>query len=348
MENGIQLQEALCPHCATNLLDGLTVAKPRQLAACTKCKNGTLIEWVGPLPAVHRFEGANLETLAPPGSVMAGVFGTMDDAIAALPAFPEIPQRVITMAHDPLISLKEVAHVIREDPAFTVKVLRMANSAYFAPTQEIRDLGTACSRLGMRVLVNLAHAVANGALYQLRQPIARAMSAQLWQHAVATAYASQSLAEITKHAKPEDAFLAGLVHDVGKLLLLDMILCRYTGSTGMLGESPEHLNAVMRRFGGLVGLHVIQRWNLPPESAFASFFADVFEEVPAGPHADIAAIVSLASHMTETKGYGLSIEGEESYTRELEILELSDDRYEEISARLDELFMSTLPVLELS
>jgi HD-like signal output (HDOD) protein len=299
MAMATHIQAAACPHCGNDVLGNREPARPRQLVACRNCRNACLIEWVGPLPAVHAFERSNLAQLAAPGSVMDGVMGTLDDAIAALPAFPEIPQRVISMAHDPLASIAEIAKVIQEDPAFSVKVLRMANSAYFAPVQPIRDLDNACSRLGLRVLINLSYAVANGAVYRLSRPAARKAAEALWEHAIASAYAAQLIAEKTKAAEPQAAFLAGLVHDAGKLLLIDMILCRYTGPTGVLAESPERLHHVLRQFGGLVGLHVVEKWSLPPQMAFACYFADRFDEMPPSPLAREIACTTLASDLAE-------------------------------------------------
>lgn len=338
---------ANCPHCNREVLGGRHPHKPRQLVACGHCRNACLIEWVGPLAAVHAFEGSTLSEIASPGSVMAGVLETLDESIAALPAFPEIPQRVIAMAHDPLASIGEVAKVIQDDPSFSVKVMRMANSAYFAPVQEIRDLDTACSRLGLRVLLNLSYAVANGAVYHLSRPAARAAANRLWMHAISTAYAAQILAGRAKAGNPQRAFLAGLVHDAGKLLLVDMILCRYKGAIGVLADSPERLEAVLTRFGGLVGLHVVEKWSLPPEMAFACYFADRFDEMPPNPEAREIACVTVASALAESRNdNGPSLQ-DVAELPAAEVFGADRAMLEDAAAELNDVLDSVTPVLGL-
>jgi HD-like signal output (HDOD) protein len=183
--------------------------------------------------------------------------------------------------------------------------MRLANSAVYGGLHEVTELSAACSRLGMRTIANTVQAVANKNLYITGDKTLRAHMERLWRHAVATAYCAESLAGILAEPNTESLFLAGLLHDVGKVALLDMVSGGYSGPLGELRNAPELLREVLDGFHMLVGLHVAQHWELPPALRVLIYFHNVpslchDEDMAAGAH-----IVCLADVIANIEGFGL-------------------------------------------
>lgn len=294
-----------CPYCNSELPYANDAADEIQLGACRECLNAFVVRGEdGGLPEPAPLEGApRIADLAPPGSVMAGVLGTLNDVIAELPVLPHIPQRILGLIHDPLASMSDLADVINEDAAIAMKVLRVSNSALYMGTQEITDLQVACARLGMRNIANIVHAVANGNLYRTADSAMREIMAQLWTHALATAHCADKIAAQAPRVDQRTTFIAGLVHDVGKLVLFDTITQKYRGNIGRLKESPELLLKTIDRFHSLTGLHVILFWKMPQEFAFTTFFNTAPEKCPNPAWTPICHVLALASDLADACGF---------------------------------------------
>lgn len=337
-----------CPYCNQNLLTAVKPIKPMQVVGCRECINVSLVEWTGDDPAAKPISGMPpLSEIAPQGSVMAGVFAMLNDIIVQLPVPPEVPQRVVSMVHDPLTSMNELASVIEDDAAISMKVLRMANSALFASTHDISDLRTACARLGMKVLANVAHVMANSNLYRSGDLHFRELMQQLWLHSLATAHCADEIARIVKLTDTNAQFVAGLVHDIGKLVLLDALTVKYKGNTGRLKESPDLMLKVMNRFSPIVGLHVVQYWKMAPEVLFTTLFNHQPEATPTPEWTPLAHIISLSSDLVDAYGYKIgdgpppNLAGHAS----AKALELTKEQTAELSRTLPEALGSIVDAL---
>ena len=293
---------------------GMRPVSGPQLVGCAKCLEAVLVQPKDGSVSVGWAEGVErVEDLAPTGSVMSGVLSSLSDVIAQLPALPQVPQRIVSMVHDPLVSTAEVSEVVGEDPVMSMKILGLANSAYFAARSEINDLKTACSRLGMRGIANIAHAVANGNLYEAEAPEFRQLMQRLWKHAVATAHVADELGRLVKGVDRRQLFIAGLTHDVGKLVLLDALTRKYHGYIGRLRESSTLLVSALDRYAAVAGLHVVQHWKLAPEFTFTTRYLKRPEAVSPAKLRTLVYIVSLGSDIADTCGFAV----EEVYCDEL-------------------------------
>ncbi len=296
-----------CPYCKAELpyTTGGDVASEFQMAACHDCLNACVMRSEdGDLPEPARLEGTPpVADLAPPGSVMDGVLGTLNEAIADLPVLPAIPQRILGLIHDPITSMSDLAEVVNEDSAIAMKVLRISNSVLYKGTQEVTDLQVACARLGMKNLANIVHAVANGNLYRTPDPAMREIIKQLWSHALATAHCADKIAAQTPQVDQRTTFIGGLVHDVGKLVLFDAITKKYRGNVGRLKESPEILVKVMDQFRSIAGLHVVLHWKMPQEFAFTTFFNSAPSRCPDPKWIATCHVLALASDMADACGF---------------------------------------------
>jgi len=336
-----------CYVCGEELLHEAKPFKPVQVIGCNQCLNISEIRWEDNHPTAQRIPTFQiLGSIAPRGSVMAGVLEIIPNAITNLPVLAEVPQRVVHTIHDPISSISDVVDIIEEDAVLTTKILSLANSSYFATPIEINDLQTACSRLGMRALANIANAMASANQYRSTNPTAHKLMKSLWQHAIVTAYCTEVLAmKLDIHSTT--TYFGGLIHDIGKVVLVDTIINQYQGPIGRLVESPEVLAKAIKHFAPVVGLHVAQYWNLSPEFYFATLYAQQPEVCPhEGCRPEIQCI-QLASDIADIKGYG--IDAAEEYTLEnhpaLEHLDLTQKELDEFVLGLDEMLDSVLGVL---
>jgi len=153
--------------------------------------------------------------------------------------------------------------ILAKDPALAGQVLRMANSSAFAGLAQIATMRQALMRLGMTQVARLALAAAQLSLYRSKSPLISGYMGNLWRQAYACARGASWLAE--RCGRPgiaESAFLAGLLHDIGKLLILRALeeIVERNGAQPMAGSLVEE---VVESLHSEIGYELMKKWNLP-------------------------------------------------------------------------------------
>ena len=237
---------------------------------------------------------------------MAGVMASLPEAINHLPVLPEVPQRILALVHDPMSSMKDCADLIHQEPVIAMRLLRIANSALYAGTSEITDVQMACARLGLKTVTKVVSTIAQESLYSAGSRKQRPYMRKLWRHALTTAYCTDLLATRISEQNRDTAFLAGLIHDIGKVVLIDLIFNRYHGTVGQLADDPELLIRTLDRFHTFAGLRVVRHWGLRPEFSFTTFFCNQPELTDGTPWFTLTHLVSFASALSDACGHGMS------------------------------------------
>jgi len=134
----------------------------------------------------------------------------------------DVALRLRNVLHDPNVSLRDIARVVRLEPLVAVKLLRVANSVAHNPSgKQIADVEGALNRIGLNLARSVSLAVAMDQLLKSKELIDFSeLSQGLWQHTIETAAAARVLARRLTRVNPEDALLAGLVHDLGAFYML--------------------------------------------------------------------------------------------------------------------------------
>ena len=138
-----------------------------------------------------------------------------------LPIFPGVARELYAKMADENANINDISTIIAKDQALAGEMLKLANSAFFAGLSKVRTIREAIMRLGVRQVYNCLVAGSQKDFYVSRDPVIAGRLDMLWKHALATARGAQWL--LRKTGYPEEAdegFLAGLFHDIGKLLLL--------------------------------------------------------------------------------------------------------------------------------
>jgi len=168
-------------------------------------------------------------------------------------------------------SARKLAETLERDPALTAKLLRLANSAYFAVPRPISDVRSACVILGFEFVRNIAISVAS--FDALTRRIGRVLDLQaFWSHSVAVGVCAKGLSAAAGLTPSGSAFCAGILHDIGKLVLATHSLEAYGRVVHRLEQSSDPITDVRtieREELGLdheqAGHELGTHWRFPPE-----------------------------------------------------------------------------------
>lgn len=181
-----------------------------------------------------------------------------------LPVFNSVALEVQKLINDQSVPVARIESTLLRDPALSAQVLRMANSSMYAGLSSVTTLRQALTRVGAQQVMRLVLAAAQVSLYQSHHPLFKRHLAAMWQAAYASAIGAAWVAHKSGHGEmAEQAFVAGLLHDVGKLVILRSIekLSLEKGLEGPLPDSvaAEMIDALHCEFG----YELMRRWNLP-------------------------------------------------------------------------------------
>src|SRR3989337_3667065 len=132
-----------------------------------------------------------------------------------LPVLPATTQKVLAMMSDPDVSIEKIKRLISADPGLTTKILKIANSAFYGSYRSIENLTQAILRLGLNAVRNIVVATSMKNVYK-RFGLTEKL---IWQQMIGSALAASVIARHTRTVDPEDAFIGGLLHDIGKVVV---------------------------------------------------------------------------------------------------------------------------------
>lgn len=159
---------------------------------------------------------------------------------------------------------RAIEALIVKDQTLTGQVLKAANSSFFKGLSEVTTVRSAMVRLGSKEVANLVTMVAHRSYFKAKDPLLRARMQQLWRHSVACAIGAKWLAETGRFSVPaNEAFFAGLLHDVGKLFIIT-VLERLKKAEELGGLPSEALiEEILTSLHGKHGYAIMRNWNLP-------------------------------------------------------------------------------------
>jgi putative nucleotidyltransferase with HDIG domain len=232
-------------------------------------------------------------------------------AIRDLPALPEVVVRVMRMADDPRSDAQSIARVIATDQAMAARVLKLANSAFYGLPRRVSTLSEAVVILGFRTIKNLAIAASTFEL--LNREIAGywLQRGELWRHSLACAIGAQLIAQRARLPVAEEAFVSGLLHDIGKVAINLFVREQYEQiiERALQDRIPfvEAEQAVLGFNHALAGALIAEKWNLPPSLVAVIQYHHQPSQAP-GAEA-MVFVVHLADILSITLGIGIGGDG---------------------------------------
>ena len=206
-------------------------------------------------------------------SVQSQVPDDIVDSIGTLPVLPTAVTRLVALTQNDEVSFRELASVVESDPTLMARTLRLANSPLYSTARQIKTVQQAMVLLGTEVIVNLAVGVSIVSI-QVRLYERLPIDAEAFgRHSVAVALAARKLARHFKLPNPGEAFVVGLLHDIGKLVLLRHFGEAYARLMVRAQQGEKALNELEQEVYELdhavVGYALCRHWNLPCSMAEA-------------------------------------------------------------------------------
>lgn len=197
-------------------------------------------------------------------SFMQGLAEALNSKEIALPSFPDVVINIRIALEDPTCTADRLAEVAKTDPVLVSRLLRAVNSAFHNRAGiEIVDLGLAISRLGFEAVRNTAITLAVEQIFDASQhDNLKARLKVLWNNSIELSSMCYTLALRSQKVNSDNAFLCGLLHEVGKLY----ILTKAQDYPNFLGDN-ESLEQVMAQWSPSVGQSIVQAWGFPDEIA---------------------------------------------------------------------------------
>src|SRR5689334_20501137 len=188
--------------------------------------------------------------------------------IEDLPPLPEIVVKLLKASRDPNVSMRAMVELIKHDPALTIKVLRLCNSSYYGLPRKINSIQEALVYIGTDTLVNFVLAGCLSTFYQQAQTGYGLEKGELWRHSVGCAIAAQRISAWHADESSAQAFTAGLIHDIGKIILNTYVGAEIDTILKMVEQEQVAFTEAEKRVLGFsqteAGARLARHWN-PPE-----------------------------------------------------------------------------------
>ena len=217
----------------------------------------------------------------------------LEKGTLVLPTLPEVALRVRDVVDDPDATAMQLAEIIITDAALSARLLKVANSPLYRGRVAIDNVQMAVSRLGMSLVRNLVTSLVMEQMFQATSNRLDTRLRELWEHSTEVSTICQLLASKNANFKTDEAMLAGLIHDIGKL----PILMKAEDSPELIANTAA-LDNVLESLHGKVGEAILKSWHFPESLiAVAAGHEDLERDSENGPDlVDLVQVANLQSY----------------------------------------------------
>jgi HD-like signal output (HDOD) protein len=223
----------------------------------------------------------------------------IDNDDLVLPTLPEVALKVREAAEDPDIGIPQISKVIGNDAALTARIIKVVNSPLLRTNKEITDLQMAVSRLGINYTCNLATGLAMEQMFQATSDIVDRKMREVWNKSTEIAGICHVLCKHYTRLMPDQATLAGLVHQIGVLPILT-----YAEDHNELLSDSISLNHVIEQIHPMIGDKILRAWDFPELIAMVpSQHLDFTRDSAKVDYVDIVQVAILQSYLGSQHPY---------------------------------------------
>lgn len=187
--------------------------------------------------------------------------------VDAIPSNFHIAIKVAKMLDNLNVNIAELSRIIGADQSFTVQLLKLCNSAQFGFSRKIVTVNDAITRLGFKTLKSLVFVVVSKGSFNKPIDGYDLAKGELWRNSIACAVYSKYLAEISGYKDPELAFTAGLLRDIGKLIIHEYVKEEYNNIVNLVNSENTGFSEAEEKILGYnhsqVGAKIAAKWNFP-------------------------------------------------------------------------------------
>ena len=255
-------------------------------------------------------------------------------------SFPQFVVETLRKLNDPGSNASDVAASLSRDEGLVLRTLKLANPAAYGMPRNISDVSEAIALLGYK---NISNIVLSATVYSVMDKGLSGYAldrGEMWRHSLTTAYTARHIAGMTRKVPPEEAYVGGLLHDIGKVVLNDYVRFGYGIIVKLVEE--EHIpftEAELKVLGfdhSTVGALLIERWDLPKAYHYSTLYHHRPNELDPEcmQFQPLVDIVSVANSICLMMGVGLGSDSLQNYIypEPLERLNIGD--YESLMSEL--------------
>ena len=227
------------------------------------------------------------------------------DTIEGLPTLPTVYAQVEQLCEDPHVDADELAKVIGADPSITMKLLKLANSAFFAFSREIKSVSDAVSLLGNETVKNVVLSISVFEATKDMEGSAGLNKEAFWRHSAACGSVVRFISKKLRIVR-EEGFTSGILHDIGKIILDSLYADFYKGVLNAVVERNISIEEAEDQTLGMshakLGHELAESWGIP--SRLAEAISHHHRPGKAELDPEIASLVHIADAVCRNLGFG--------------------------------------------
>jgi len=258
---------------------------------------------------------------------------TDSGALERLPSLPQVLLRILDAIHNERADYQSIADIVRQDTAMTVRLLDVANSSYYGRGKSCQTIERALLFLGTNTVKTIVITASIKQFFNRFKPNHQPFIKAFWRRSLVAANFAHILANLTAYSAPDEAYLCGLLMDVGQLVLLNRHDSRYPECWSAADDDQALLRAERLQFGSGhndVGANLVDSWNL------SNFMGDAlrYHHEPGAQILDahhLVKIVNLASLLSAPGPIG-----DEAFVQADQLFGLNEALTRELRARIND------------
>lgn len=230
--------------------------------------------------------------------------------IQEIPVIPDVVVKVMQLTRDPMVSAQQLTDMISNDPGLTGNILRLCNSAYYGIPRVVSSLNQAVMYLGFHTIRSLVLTCSINRFFNQTRPVYGYVKGGIWHHSVACAITSELICNQLRPDMHDSAFTAGLLHDIGQLIL--GISIKDTAETIidlMVTDQVSELESEQEALGFThedLGAHLADAWNFPDDLIHSIHHHH--NPTESKTQTEMTSIVHIADTLVLDLGYGIELE----------------------------------------
>lgn len=275
--------EAARQPLSPRLCDAVIAVAP---TVCLRVPLAALMPATAPAARRHALDpqARNTEDPVDHRAVVAAHYAFLSEQLD-LPVMPDVALRIRRAAEDPNTGIGDIVRLLQEDASLSAYCVHCANSALYAGAMEVSGPREAVMRLGLAVTRHLVLNFTLRRMFRTNHPALRQPLLAAWRHSCEVGAIAYALARVTAGFDAEQALLAGLVHDIGTVTLLQNLSSQ--------PHDAETTTCLLRELAGVVGAMVLRRWGFGPEFMSCALESEDWQRDP-GPALDLCDLIVLA------------------------------------------------------
>ena len=270
--------------------------------------------------------------------------------IGELPASPAIVTAIMDLTSDMNSDVSVLGEHVLRDQVLTAKVLKLSNSSFYGRSKKVSNVKDAIIILGFKTIRSLVLASSVRGLFKNMK--SNKFEGMLWEHSLSTAIVCRLVAEHLKHPRRDEAFLCGILHDIGKLILFRKFLDQYEELFIESTKSGTDFHQLENEVIGVnhmeVGTALLGKWNFPDELIIAVKNHHDWPEYEEGSLLPLSWMVNYSSLCSSIIGCNIGSDArcETQWVDAADKMEFSLEEATELNNKLFELFTEEKHIYE--